>query len=284
MPRNLDMTALRSFVTVAEKGGVTRASGFLNLTQSAVSMQLKRLEEALNLPLLDRSARSVSLTSTGEQLLSYARRMLELNDEVMTRMTDTAFEGELVLGVPHDVVYPAVPAILRSFAAEFPRVKVNLISSHTRLLKGMFERGEADFILTTEDTIPDGARQLTTLPLVWIGAEGGSAHRERPLRLAFASNCIFRTGATKALDAEGIAWEMSVESDNERAVEAIVAADLAVHVALAGTEPLYTTRLGSGCGLPDLSSQHINLYRSDAAKGAVADAMEALVAQHYEAI
>ena len=87
MARNLDLTALRSFVTVAESGGVTRAAQQLHLTQSAVSMQLKRLEESLNQPLLDRSGRGVSLTNQGEQLLSYGRRMLALNDEVMARMT-----------------------------------------------------------------------------------------------------------------------------------------------------------------------------------------------------
>ena len=284
MPRNLDMTALRSFVTVAEKGGVTRASGFLNLTQSAVSMQLKRLEEALDLPLLDRTARTVSLTATGEQLLSYARRMLDLNDEVMSRMTDNAYEGEVTLGAPHDVLYPAIPQVLKSFSSEFPRVKVHLISSNTNNLKSMFDRGEVNFILTTEDGVPQGAQSLTSLPLVWIGADGGTAYRERPIRLAFASNCIFRGGAQAALDEAGVAWEMGVDTTNNSAVNAIVAADLAVHAALAGTEPPYTKQLPTNCGLPDLTTQHINLYRSDAAKGAVADAMEALLAQYYAAM
>lgn len=104
MPRNLDLTALRSFVAVADCGGVTRAAGALNLTQSAVSMQLKRLEESLDTKLLDRSSRQISLTAAGEQLVSYARRMLELNDEVYARLTATEFEGEIVLGVPHDIV------------------------------------------------------------------------------------------------------------------------------------------------------------------------------------
>ena len=121
------MTALRSFVAVADAGGVTRAAGFLNLTQSAVSMQLKRLEEATGIDLIDRSARTVSLTAAGEQLLGYARRMLELNDEVYARMTHQAFEGEVIMGVPHDIIYPAIPRVLQRFAADYPRVRVNLI-------------------------------------------------------------------------------------------------------------------------------------------------------------
>ena len=111
--RNLDITTLRSFVAVADSGGVTRAAGFLHLTQSAVSMQLKRLEEMLGLSLLDRSGRGIALTASGEQLLVYARRMIALNDEVIGKLTDQAFEGQLTLGVPHDVVYPAVPQVLK---------------------------------------------------------------------------------------------------------------------------------------------------------------------------
>ena len=111
--RNLDITTLRSFVAVADAGGVTRAAGFLNLTQSAVLMQLKRLEEMLDLALLDRSGRGVSLTPAGEQLLAYARRMVELNDEIYARLTMQDWEGEIVLGVPHDVVYPVIPRVMK---------------------------------------------------------------------------------------------------------------------------------------------------------------------------
>ena len=221
MPRNLDLTALRSFVAVADAGGVTRAAGFLNLTQSAVSMQLKRLEEALAVQLLDRSARTIALTGAGEKLLSYARRMLELNDEVYARMTHQEFEGEIVLGVPHDIVYPAIPEILKRFNAEYPRVKVQLISSFTRRLQKMYAKGDCDIILTTEDQLGAGGVTLTERELVWIGAPGGSAWRQRPLRLAYEYNCIFRRSVEDALDQAGIPWEMAVESESSRTVEAL---------------------------------------------------------------
>ena len=136
MPRNLELTALRSFVTVADTGGVTKAASALNLTQSAVSMQLKRLEESLGQELIDRSGRAIGLTGAGEQLLGYGRKLLALNDEVFSRMTDAAFEGTLVLGVPHDIVYPAIPQVLKQFQAEHPRVQLKLLSSGTlKLLK-----------------------------------------------------------------------------------------------------------------------------------------------------
>ena len=128
MPRNLDLTALRSFAAVVDAGGVTRASGFLNLTQSAVSMQIKRLEEMLDLKLFDRSTRQISLTAEGEVLLGYARRMLALNDDALQRLTLDKHEGEIVLGVPHDIVYPSIPQVLHRFAREYPKMKVNLVS------------------------------------------------------------------------------------------------------------------------------------------------------------
>lgn len=264
MPRNLDLTALRSFATVADVGGVTRAAGLLHLTQSAVSMQLKRLEESLGRPLLDRSGRGVSLTADGEQLLGYARRILRLNDEVYSRLTDQAFEGEVVLGVPSDVVYPAIPIVLRQFHAAYPRMRVQLISSYTSRLKAMFARGECDVILTTEEDMDAGGETLTALPLIWVGAPGGQAWRQRPLRLAFEHNCIFRKGVQEALDEVGIPWEMAVESDSTRTIEASLSADLAIHAVIEGTVRNDLDVVDHGGALPDLAVTQVNMY---AAKG-----------------
>lgn len=260
MPRNLDLTALRSFATVADAGGVTRAAGLLHLTQSAVSMQLKRLEENLGRPLLDRSGRGVSLTADGEQLLGYARRILRLNDEVYARLTDQAYEGEVVLGVPSDVVYPAIPMVLRQFHAAYPRMRVQLISSYTSRLKSMFARGQCDVILTTEEQKDAGGETLTALPLVWVGAPGGQAWRQRPLRLAFEHNCIFRKEVQEALDEVGIPWEMGVESDSTRTIEASLSADLAVHAVIEGTVRRDLEVVDHGGALPDLSVTQVNMY------------------------
>lgn len=281
MPRNLDLTALRSFVVVSDVGGVTRAAGLLNLTQSAVSMQIKRLEEALGLALLDRSGRGVALTAAGEQLLGYARRLLALNDEALGRLTHQAYEGEIVLGVPADVVYPVIPQVMQRFAAEYPRMKVQLVSSYTRRLKALFARGDADVILTTEDRVDAGGEWLTDLPLVWVGAPGGHAWKARPLRLAFEHNCIFRIGVQEALDRAGIPWEMGVESDSTRSIEASVSADLAVHAMIATTVPPYLERVAHGGALPDLASTGINLYAAEPAQGQAVAELVAMLRQAY---
>ncbi len=260
MLRNLDTTALRSFVTVAEMGGVTRAAGVLNLTQSAVSMQLKRLEESLNLSLLDRSARSIGLTPAGEQLLGYARKMLQINDEALSRLTATEYEREIKLGVPHDIIYPWVPQALRRFAADFPRMQVKLVSAPTRSLLEMYGRGEVDLILTTEEQCGPGGQALVELPLLWIGARDGSAWRKQPLPVAFCSNCIFRSGVLQALNNSDIAWDMSVDSELDNAVEAAVSADLGVYAALEGCLPPHTEVIQHGGALPPLPSHKINMY------------------------
>lgn len=283
MARNLDLTALRSFVAVADAGGVTRASGFLNLTQSAVSMQIKRLEEMLGVEVLDRSGRQVALTAAGEQLLGYARRMLALNDEVMGRLTRDPHEGEVVLGVPHDIVYPVIPQVLQHFARTFPRMKVSLISSFTRVLKAQFGRGECDIILTTEDTVDPGGVTLAELPLVWVGAPGGVAWKGRPLKLAYEHNCIFRQGVQAALDRAGVPWQMAVESDSTRTIEASVSADLAVHTVLAGSEPPYVERISHGGALPDLKRMKVNLYVADPAHSPAVLEMAAMIQRAYQA-
>ncbi|EBA12520.1 LysR family transcriptional regulator [Roseobacter sp. CCS2] len=260
MARNLDLTALRSFVTVSDAGGVTRAAGMLNLTQSAVSMQLKRLEESLDVSLLDRSARTIALTPAGEQLLGYARSMLKINDEALTRLTANEFEGELKLGVPHDIIYPAIPAVLKRFAADFPRMQVRLISAPTRKLLDMFGRGGVDLILTTEEICGPGGQVLVELPLLWIGAQDGVAWRKRPLPVAFCRNCIFRSSVLQVLNDADIDWTMAVDAELDNAVEAAVSADLGVYVALEGTLPPHTQLIDHGGLLPTLKPQNINLY------------------------
>ncbi|MGY6534113.1 MAG: LysR family transcriptional regulator [Pararhodobacter sp.] len=267
MKRNLDLSALRALVAIADFGSVTRAAQVLNLTQSAISMQIKRLEEAIGQSLLDRIGRGVSLNNAGEQLLSYARRMLAINDEAVSQLTDAAYEGEIALHVPYDIVYPHIPRVLRHFNGLYPRMKVQLVASNTHQALRALAEGRADLILTTETGCGAGGESLARLPLLWIGAPAGQAWRQRPLRLAQGRYCAFRTGVVAALDRAGIAWETAVESESDRTLEAAVSSDMAVHALLEGTEPPTAERIAHGGSLPELASYLINLYLSPTAEG-----------------
>lgn len=278
--RTLDLTALRSFVAVADTGGVTRASGVLHLTQSAVSMQIKRLEEMLDIQLFDRSGRGVVLTAAGEQLLVYARRMLELNDEAVTRLTAQEFEGEITLGVPHDIIYPYLPPVLRRFAVDLPRMRVRLISQSSLKLRDMFGRGEVDAILTTEDEAGPGGEVLVQLPLQWVGAVGGNAWRQDPLPVAFCSNCFFRPGVLRKLTEADRDWDMIIDSKQDTAIDAAISADLAVYAVIQGNLPPQTEVIKHKGALPDPGDTRIILYMQKTDKPALLTLREMLRAAY----
>lgn len=258
MQRNLDIAALRSFVTVAEMGGVTRAARRLNLTQSAVSLQIKRLEATFNAPLLARQGRGVVLTTQGEQLLAHARALLEMNDETLARMTGTAVRGEITLGVPDDLLYPRVPRALRALATAHPGLKARLRSAQTMTLRDEFALGALDLILTTEAEA--GPETLAAEPLVWIGAPGGRAWRMRPLPLGTVANCIFNRPAIDSLNAAAFDWKLETDNVSNSAVEASIAADLVVRLQMHSTVDPQFEVIDHGGALPPLPAFHINLY------------------------
>lgn len=281
MARTLDLTALRSFVAIVEHGGVTRAATRLNLTQSAVSMQLKRLEATLGQPLFDRERKAMVPTGQGELLLSYARRMLDLNDEVWARMTERAYEGELTLGAPHDIVYPHIPDVLRRFTRDYPRVRITLHSSYTHELKEQFARGDVDVILTTETAPGPDAEILQESELVWIGAPNGTAWRQRPLPLAFETGCIFRPWVQKELDAAGIPWVMAVDSFSIRTVDASISADIAVHAAINFTVQRRYEVIDHGGALPGLPPIKVAMYVAEGPANPLAVKLAEVVRQKW---
>jgi DNA-binding transcriptional LysR family regulator len=281
MPRNLDLTALRSFVTVAETGGVTKAAGQLHLTQSAVSMQLKRLEESLGLALMDRSGRGIALTQQGELLLSYAKRLMAINDEAWGRLTSDDFEDEIVLGVPHDIVYPHIPKVLKQFAVEFPRVKVQLLTSYTVDLKKKLEHGNADLVLGTELHCPIGATTVATSGLTWFGAQDGRVWKKQPLPIAYENHCAFRPLVAGILDKAGISWESAVDTGQTKTVEASVSADFAVHACLRGTEPSDWVEVPEEANLPELPEFKITLQKGGSANPVLINRLAELVTKAY---
>ena len=261
MTRNIDTALLRAFISVAETGGMTAAASVLNLTQAAVSQQIKRLEEAFEAQLFERDRRGLRLTGAGERLFGKAKRMLALNDEIWAEMTTPIFEGEVRLGIPYDLVNSYLPPVLKSFAQAYPKIQISLECQPSILLLQELDAGRLDLTLTTELVCRPHGESLVTDRLVWAGAKGGGAYRRRPLPLALGDeSCAFRPPVFKALDDASIAWRPVSKVSNFDAMNATVQTDLAVMALLATTIPSAFDILSPGCGLPPLPSFSINLY------------------------
>lgn len=283
MLRSLDLNALRAVLTVAETGSVTRAAAALNLTQSAVSMQIRRLEEALDTELFQRGQRRLVPNAELLRLAGPARRLLGLNDEIVLAFSPQARRQELRLGLPHDILSPQIPAILRLFALRAPELRIALATERSGVLRRRHAAGEFDFILTTEAAPGPGGVVLSRRRLVWVGAEDGQAHLQRPLRVAFSARSIFRPDGVAALEAAGIPWEDAFEGDSTAVGDAIVQAGQGVKIRLEGVDVPGCAALPAAAGLPDLSEYCICLYDSPTARGPLAEALRAALQQHYGA-
>lgn len=260
MRRTIDLSLLRALVAVAETGGMTSAAKALNLTQAAVSQQIRRLEELFETPLFTRDNRRPVLTTCGERLVGYAQRMLVLNDEVWGMMTSPDFEGEIKLGIPHDIVQPFIPPILKSFNQHWPRVRVTLICTSSYKLLELLDGNEIDLTLTTEQHSRDRDGLLLPDELVWVGARGGRAYQRRPLPVTFGDNaCSFRPPAIKALSDANIDWHLTCETSDFNPYCATVEADLAVAPMLSSTVPDNLQMIGVAGDLPPLPVFYINL-------------------------
>jgi DNA-binding transcriptional LysR family regulator len=261
MPHNIDTSLLRAFVAAAETGGITSAARLVNLTQAAVSQQVKRLEDTFGRQLFERDRRGLRLTPSGERLLVRARRLLALNDEVWALMTAPDFTGKVRLGVPHDVVGPYMPPVLKSFDQAWPGVRVSLDCRTSSNLLRALEHREVDLILTTERGCAPHGETLLPDPLVWVGARDGRAYKRDPLPVSIGGeDCAFRPVAIEALNHAGRDWRPVCEISNLLAECAAVEADLAVVPLLASTVPDTLKVLSAGDGLPRLPMFHINLY------------------------
>lgn len=281
MPRNLDLSALRAVVTVAESGSVTRAADLLNLTQSAVSMQIRRLEDSLGQPLFTRTQRRLELNHSGQRLADYARRMLALNDEALSGLCESADRVEVRLGVPHDIIAPQVPALLREMALAWPQLHVSLTVANSARLRTLLTEGTLDIIVTTESDPGPGGIELNRRKIAWFGIAGTRVAPDRPVRLALGRACAFRPIATETLDRAGIVWESVIEGDSDAVIEATVTAGIAITPrieshAIAGCE-----RLGPETGLPDLGETAICLYDSTRPGNAALDAFRDALRQAY---
>ena len=265
MRRDLDISLVRAFLAVVDADGVTAAAAVLGVSQAAVSQQIKRLEAVLECRLFERQGRKLVLAPAGERLLAQARRLLALNDEVWSAMRAPAFEGEVRLGLPYDIIGSVVPPILRRFARAQPRVRVSLVCEDSRIVRRQLRSGGVDLALTTETEVGGGGETLRTDRLVWVGIPGGDAHLRDPLPVSLgAPSCAFRPVAIEALGRARRDWRAVLEESRLEPVHAAIEAGLAVAPLLRSSVParfeVLDGRAARAARLPALPEFRINLY------------------------
>ena len=260
MNRNLDITLVRTFVTVADTGSMTVAANALHVTQGAVSQQIKRLEETFDCVLFERDGRRLELSPVGERFLGKAKRLLGMNDEIWVDMTAHPVSGKLRVGIPYDLVGTHFPPVFKAFGEAFPNVEVSLMCASSPELNDAMGVGSLDLAVVEEAAGVASGECLRVEQLVWVGARAGNAHLKRPLPISMvAESCGFRPVVLAALRDQGIEWRTVFESGNLEATTATVRSDLAITAWLASTIPADLEILSGDDALPTLPNFSINL-------------------------
>lgn len=259
----LDLTLLQAFTAVVDSGSFTLAARYLYRTQSAVSMQLAKLEELTGRPLLRRDNRKIQLTEEGEVLLGYARRMIRLNEDALVAMDQPFAEGHVRLGLPDDYAEFFLPDVLVRFAHAYPRVQLEVIGALSGALLDQVEAGTLDVALITRQPNRPSGKVLRRERLVWAGSRQRQVHQESPLPLAlFPEGCVFRAHALAALEAQGIPWRIAYTSQSFAGGKLAVSNGLALTVMAQSMVPSDWRTFGKEDNLPPLPEFEIALHRA----------------------
>lgn len=270
--QNIPTELLRTFVKAVDTGSFTRAGEIVGRTQSAVSLQIRRLEEMLDAPLFVRGTHRVKLTEEGTTLAGYARRMLALNDEAVSSLRRPKVAGCVRLGAPHEYTASLLPVILGKFAQSHPGVMLEVTCDLSKNLLARQEKGEFDLVIALHDD-PDerGGAKVLTEPLVWITSLDHERHTQRPLSLVVAPPpCIYRNRVLQTLSRQNQPWRIAYMSSSYSGIIAAVRAGLGVPLLAGSTVPEGVRMLGERDGFPVMGLLDVRLYeRAESATEAV---------------
>jgi DNA-binding transcriptional LysR family regulator len=288
LPTNLDMDVLRTFMTGMDLGSFAQAAARLGRSPSAISLQLRKLEEQAGQPLFRKQGRGLSLTDAGETLLSYTRRLLDLNDEALMALRGPAVAGWVRLGLPQDLAETWLPNVLARFTRLHPNVRVQALVDRNAALLDSFGKGDLDLVLAWgEAGQPPHEGHLTDLPMTWVGPPGGFVRDPRePLPLvAFGPPCIFRQAGVAALDAAGISWRIAFSSPSLSGLWAAVAAGLGVTLRTAHGMPVTLSPLDpEAAGLPMLPHVGLSLRTTSVQSTPAVSRLAAILRETLEQI
>jgi DNA-binding transcriptional LysR family regulator len=228
----LDLDLLRSFVSVVDAGGFTRAGERVHRTQSTVSQQIKRLEENVGQPLLVRNGKDVTPTEAGERLLSYARRLLSLAEEARDVLTRPGNEGAVRLGIPEDFAAYRLAKLLASCTRSRPGLRLHVRADQSLTLRRDLERGELDLALLKRDAGEKGGIAMWPERVHWVTSRSHpiDLHMSSLPLIGFPGGCLYRARAIHALESAGRGWHMAYTSSSLAGIQAAVAAGMGLSI------------------------------------------------------
>lgn len=259
---NIPTELLRTFVKAVDLGSFTRAGDAVGRTQSAVSLQVRRLEEMLDAQLFVRGTHRVRLTDAGAILIDYARRILALNDEAASSLRRPTVAGSVRLGAPHEYTASLLPVILGKFAQAHPGVMLEVTCDLSKNLLARQEKGEFDLVIALhDDPAPSGGTKVLTEPLVWITSQDHARHEQRPLSLVVAPPpCIYRNRVLQTLGRLNLPWRIAYTSSSYSGIVAAVRAGLGVTLLAGSTVPEGVRALEERDGFPAMGELEVRLH------------------------
>lgn len=268
--QDLQIDWLKCFVAVVDAGSLSAAAPQVHRSQSAISMQLKKLEAALGCQLLLRGPRQHQITPQGQLLLGYARRMLDVHGQVQAAFHGEELTGRIRLGVPDDYAARYLTPVLRRFAPHHGAVEIELICEQSTALIPRVERGDLDLALVSRDH-PRHGTLLFHEPMVWVGADSFQLWRRDPLPIAvYEDASLARRSAIHSLALQGRRYKVVYNSSSLAGQIAAVESGLAVAVLTQCSAPAHLRILGRDEGLGPLEPMEVAVYRSRASHGAKA--------------
>ncbi|WP_051137999.1 LysR family transcriptional regulator [Burkholderia cepacia] len=258
--RSLEIDLLRSFVVIAEVRSLSRAAARVGRTQSALSQQMRRLEESVDQPLFQRTGRGVVLTHPGERLLVHAQRILRHHDEALADLCGTGLSGTIRFGCPDDYAAVFLPSLLRRFSSQHPQAIVEVVCGPTpRLLEQLDKRAVDLAMISLPD---DGSNDdfIRREQLVWIGYPGQDAAQFDPLPLALSDpDTLDHIAACDALQRAGRDYRVAYASSSLAGLTALVRSGQAFAVMTQTAVPADLAILAADRGLPPLPAVGITL-------------------------
>lgn len=268
--QDLQIDWLKCFVAVVDAGSLSGAAPEVHRSQSAVSMQLKKLEDALECQLLLRGPRQHQLTPEGQLLLGYARRMLDLHAEAQAAFHGEELTGRIRLGVPDDYATKYLTPVLKRFAPHFGAVEIELNCEQSTSLIPRVERGDLDLALVSREN-PRQGTLLFHEPMVWVGSTQFQVWRRDPLPIAvYEAASLAKRSAINSLALQGRRYKVVYNSSSLAGQIAAVESGLAVAVLTQCSAPAHLEILGSEHGLGPLEPMEVSVYRSRASQGSAA--------------